>query len=165
MSPSWEEAYKKYCRFWLALARSATIPDEEAEDIVHGVIASALSQPSKEFQSLEHIRNYVSRGVINRVIQYRQRADRQVRLAEIHEIAAAVKTDEGMHDLDRRREVLRRAILSLPDKNFEVLKYRYYSGLTFKEIGQLLHISISTLKSREDAAIRKIRRLFRKSGF
>jgi RNA polymerase sigma factor (sigma-70 family) len=70
-----------------------------------------------------------------------------------------------VYDLDRQREVLRSAILSLPDKDFEVLKYRYYAGLTFREISELLHLSISTLKSREDAAIRKIRRLFRKKGF
>jgi RNA polymerase sigma-70 factor (ECF subfamily) len=159
------EAYRKYCRFWLALARSTNIPEQDAEDIVHGVIASALSQSSKQFQSLEHIRNYVSRGVINRVIQHRHRADRQVRLTEIHEMAAAGKLDDGVYDLDRQREVLRSAILSLPDKDFEVLKYRYYAGLTFREISELLHLSISTLKSREDAAIRKIRRLFRKKGF
>src|SRR5512135_2160312 len=82
MPPDWIDAYRKYFGFWMSLARSSSLRTEDAKDIVHGVIESALAQGRGRFESLEHIRNYVARGVLNRAILFHQRGGRTTEFSE-----------------------------------------------------------------------------------
>ena len=70
-SALWGTAYRKYFRLWTTLARSAEISDDEAKDIVHTVVTGIIAEPTREFHSLEHARNYVAKSVLNRVKAYR----------------------------------------------------------------------------------------------
>jgi hypothetical protein len=76
------KAYQKYKTFWVNLARTSFVSQEDGEDIVHGIISSILTRTDLEFESLEHLRNYVARGVLNRAIQIRARG---VRVGEYDE--------------------------------------------------------------------------------
>jgi RNA polymerase sigma factor (sigma-70 family) len=163
-SLSWADAYQKYFRFWINLACTSGITREDAKDIVHSVVSSAMMNATCDFQSLEHIRNYVAKGVVNRAIQAKQRADRHSPITEATEVKFAVAADETSLDIHRQRALLKEGIRMLPYRDFEILKLRFYSGLTFGEISALLNLPVSTLKSREEAALKKLRRLFRKSG-
>jgi len=164
LPPDWVEAYKKYVHFWINLARTIRVSDEEAKDIVHGVIASSLANAGKEFQSLEHIRNYIAKGVLNRALQVRHRAGRLAPITEHLESVFAVLPDETASDSSNIRQALREGIERLPRNDFEILKLRFYSGLTFGEISQMLQMPVSTLKSREEAALKRIRKWLRKKG-
>jgi RNA polymerase sigma-70 factor (ECF subfamily) len=164
LPPNWVDAYKTYIRFWINLARTIRVSDEEAKDIVHGVIASSLANTGKEFHSLEHIRNYVAKGVLNRALQVRHRAGRLAPITEHLESVFAVLPDETAPDSPNIRRALREGIERLPRNDFEIVKLRYYSGLTFSEISQMLQMPVSTLKSREEAALKRIRKWLRKKG-
>jgi RNA polymerase sigma factor (sigma-70 family) len=165
----WEKAYRRYCRFWISLARGNGLSEAQARDAVHAVLLVLLGDPSREFESQEHIRNYVARAVINRAAVERQRPDRAASSAELFDSAMCIRSDSAML-ADRRLlesegdDALRAALLSLPRKGFEIIKLRFYCGFTFLEMSQMLHMPISTLKSREDAALRKIRRVLRQRG-
>ncbi len=160
----WISAYRKYIRFWLTLARSTMVSDEEAEDIVHGVITGILCTKPEAFESLEHIRNYVAKSILNRAIQVKRRSDKHVPWSEIleQEISAVQDGSEDYQSCDPQG--LREVIGALSQKDFEIIKYRFFAGMTFAEIGELLDRPISTLKSREDAALRRIRIRLRKKG-
>lgn len=160
----WVDAYRKYLKLWLNLAKTVNISDEEAQDIVHGIISSLVSDPSKKFESTEHIRNYVAKSVLNRAIQAKQTNGRRTHLTENIELQFALATQETDGDELQQMQALKEAIQQLPRKHFEIIKLRFYSGLTFIEISGWLHVPISTLKSREDAAIRNIRKWLRKKG-
>lgn len=135
---------------------------EDGEDIVHGIIGSLLARQESGFESLEHIRNYVARAVINRAIQARQRS---IRASEFND--ESIPDKESFKQLEMMEQMeeqaaLRSVIGSLSHQDFEIIKLRFYSGLTFIEISRMLSIPVSTLKSREDAAIRRIRKGIRK---
>jgi RNA polymerase sigma factor (sigma-70 family) len=164
LPPDWIRAYRKYRRFWLNLARSSSLSEEDAQDILHAVIASALGPDRRSFQSLEHIRNYVARGVVNRSIQLVQRGGRCTEFTERTEIMLAEQSDEPDYDGCLLRNLLLEGLVGLPRKDFDILKHRYYSGLTFQEISTLTDVPVSTLKSREEAAMKKLRSWFRKRG-
>jgi RNA polymerase sigma factor (sigma-70 family) len=164
LPPDWVQAYRKYLRFWTNLARSAYLGEDEAKDLVQTVVAATLAQPNRTFESLEHIRNYVARGVLNRATQVRQRSDRYTRMTEQIEIDLATIPEEPDRDEAMVRAVLLEAIRQLARKDSEILKLRFYSGLTFQEISQMLNMPVSTLKSREEAALKKVRAWFRKKG-
>src|SRR5512141_3102653 len=78
LSPVWKTAYRKYHRFWLNLARGQRVPEDEARDILHTIICSMLADDTKEFKSVEHIRNYVTRAILNRATLARQNAGRNI---------------------------------------------------------------------------------------
>jgi len=164
LSPDWVEAYRKYLRFWTNLARSTSLTEDDARDVVHTVITATLAQVGRRFDSIEHIRNYVAKGVLNRSIQARQRGDRITRMTEHLEMSLAIEPQEEDRDAQVLRAVLREAIRRLPPKDFEILKLRFYAGLTFQEISQMLNKPVSTLKSREESAMKKVRAWFRKNG-
>ena len=158
-----EAAYRRYCRFWITLARSIHLSDAEAEDLVHTVLAAVLQSGSKQFETLEHVRNYVARGVLNRAIQYRQKLERRAPWDEKVEIQFPVEADVSRGDRERFSRLFRKALCSLPRRDFEIVKLRFYCGFRFVEISAILGFPISTLKSREDAAIRRLRAFLRKN--
>lgn len=153
----WSEAYARYLRLWINLARTTMITREEAEDIVHGVVSSLLMRSDKQFESIEHIRNYVARSVLNRGIQLRQRGARLVDITETTEIMMfrEARSNASSELPDR---TLLNIIKTLPENDFVIIKLRFFAGFTFKEIRELLDLPISTLKSRELAALRRIRK-------
>jgi RNA polymerase sigma factor (sigma-70 family) len=164
LPPDWIRAYRKYRRFWLNLARSSSLSEEDAQDVLHAVIVSALGLDRTSFQSLEHIRNYVARGVVNRSIQLIQRGGRCTQFTERTEIVLAEQGIETNYDECLVRKVLLEGLAGLPKKDFDILKHRFYSGLTFQEISELTHVPVSTLKSREESAMKRLREWFRKRG-
>ncbi len=52
------KAYRRYKGFWINLARTSLVTQEDGEDIVHGVVGSILARRDIGFESLEHVRNY-----------------------------------------------------------------------------------------------------------
>lgn len=161
----WVDAYGRYFRLWVNLARTSQASEDDAKDIVHGVIASILNEPKRQFVSIEHLRNYVARAVLNRVIQHRQLLNRRYSFSDLPEILTSVVA-EPIPDVPRQEtKALKDVFRKLRKKDYEIIKLRFYSGLTFAEISELVGRPISTLKSREDSALRKIRKALRKKGF
>jgi RNA polymerase sigma factor (sigma-70 family) len=161
----WHEAYQKYHRFWIALAKSANVPDSEAEEMLHAVLIAIIDDPRRRFESLEHVRNYVARAILNRVIE---RKKNDARFSEWDdESEKGASGEEGMSQ-DEKRELqhaLKIGVLALPAHLYRVVKLRFFSGFTFQEMSEFLGLPISTIKSREEAALKRIRRVLKSHGF
>ena len=164
-SPMWNAAYRKYFRLWTNLARGADLSEDEAKDVVQTIIIAILSEPSRRFQSMEHVRNYVAKSVLNRVKVVKARNARKSGWEAKVESRFAVLPDESPGDDWRRRTALRKAIRWLSRKDFNILKLRFYSGFTLVQVGEILSMPVSTVKSREEVILRKIRERLRKNGF
>ncbi|MCC6396571.1 MAG: sigma-70 family RNA polymerase sigma factor [Bacteroidetes bacterium] len=152
------KAYKRYKVFWINLARTSLLSQEDGEDIVHAIVGSLLGRNGLEFESLIHVRNYVARAVLNRAIQIRQRGLRACEFDDEVSQEEAPFEQEAILERQEERSALRVAIAGLTRQDFEIIKLRFYSGLTFAQISSMLDVPVSTLKSREDAAIRRIRK-------
>ena len=158
-------AYKKYFRLWAKLARGAGLTEDEANDVVHSVIAGILSDPKRRFESLEHVRNYIAKSVLNRVKVVNARSRRITCWEEEVEARFAVTQDDCPGDQYKERKALQKAVQSLPRRDFDILKMRFYSGFTLAQVGSILGMPISTVKSREDVILRRIRVQLRRYGF
>ncbi len=148
----------------MSLARASSLSEDDAKDVVHAVIESALAQDLSRFESLDHIRNYVARGVLNRVILFFQRGLKTTEFTERIDSQIAERVAEPDFDEQLIRSALREGMRALPKKDMEIIKLKVFGGYTFHQIGELLHLPVSTLKSREDSAIKKLRKSFRKRG-
>lgn len=61
---------------------------------------------------------------------------------------AAVGTPADLFDIAERRRRVQAAILALPMEYREVIVLRHYTGLSYDEIGETLHVPAKTVKSR-----------------
>ncbi len=164
-SGMWQHAYQRYYRFWIAQARSTQVSVAEAEDILHAVLACVMEDSGRMFESMDHIRNYVARAVINRAIERRKHDARMEEWDDDSEHFGVMDEEFRRQERDELRLALREGMKDLTPALSQVVKLRFFSGLTFKEMTTLLGISKSTLKSREDAALKRIRKSLRKNGF
>jgi RNA polymerase sigma-70 factor (ECF subfamily) len=161
----WKTAYIKYRRFWTNLAKTTHISDDEAEDVVHAVLSSMMEHTPTQFQSLEHLRNYVAKSVLNKAIQDKRKRNKSAGWSESLEAEFSICVEQADPAVVEQQVAFREAVARLPDRDFEIIKLRFYSGLRFAEISEMLGVPISTLKSREDAALRRIRKRMRRRGF
>ena len=161
----WTAAYSKYFGLWTNLAKTAGLSDDESKDVVQSIIAGILCEPKREFESLDHVRNYVAKSVFNRVKVVRARNGKKTAWHEDTEIRFAILPDEYSGDVVKLRESLCAAVSSLSRKDFNILKMRFFSGFTLAQVGEFLNMPISTVKSREDAILRKIRKKLHRRGF
>lgn len=109
---------------------------------------------------------WISRIAHNLIIDhYRQEKSENVQSADIEEIDILNRKDlaeatiEDIIIADQIRDDVKYLIELLPELQREVLKMRYYQGLSFKEIAELTDVSINTALGRMRYAIINLRRL------
>ncbi|MBE6197350.1 MAG: RNA polymerase sigma factor [Rikenellaceae bacterium] len=112
---------------------------------------------------------WVLRIAHNRVLDY-FRAQKQVKT--VNESSAgfdilgsknfAEPSIEESIILDQRAEEVRALVEELPDEQREVVKMRYYEGLSFKEIAEQTGVSINTALGRMRYALINMRQMIKK---
>jgi len=161
----WQQAYHKYHRFWVTLARSGRFPESEAEEMLHAVLISIMDDPDRHFESLEHVRNYVARAILNRIIEWRKSDARYTEWDDESERGSIGAEEISAEEKKELRLALRNGMRRLPAPLYRIVKLRFFSGFTFQEMSEYLNLPISTIKSREDAALKRIRSILEKHGF
>ncbi len=159
-------AYQRYRPFWINLGRTAKLPTEEAEDILHAIMGSLLARRDVGFESIAHVRNYVARAMLNRAGQAYQRGQRVCEFDEGSTGIGLLESTGDVAGLEQKEEraALKAVLQSMSEQDYQIVKLRFFSGLTFIEISQIVGAPVSTLKSREDAALKRIRKFFAERG-
>ncbi|MGH7739529.1 MAG: RNA polymerase sigma factor [bacterium] len=129
--------------FWFKLAVRVLENREEAEDVVQETLAFLWEK--RQMLSIENPGAYVARAVWLNSIKRRTRRRIALSLEQVPEPAAEeVFQDSEVIDPVR----LEKALEALPPKQQAVIRMKYYMGLTFREIGDNLKISLHTAASR-----------------
>lgn len=161
----WHQAYRKYHHFWITLARSSHVPASEAEEMLHAVLIAIIDDPDRHFESLEHVRNYVARAILNRVVERRRNDARFTEWDDESEKGSGENEEMSPGEKRELHLALRKGMRGLPAHLYRVVKLRFFSGFTFQEMSEFLGLPISTIKSREEAALKRIRRVLKNHGF
>lgn len=127
---------------WFKLALRVLENREEAEDVVQETLAFLWEK--RQVLSIENPGAYTARAVWLNSIKRRARRRIALSLDQVPEMAHE-ETAEGP-ELDPKR--LELALESLPPSQRTVIQMKYYMGLSFKEIGETLKISLNTAASR-----------------
>jgi RNA polymerase sigma-70 factor (ECF subfamily) len=135
---------------------------------VRGVLERSAAGAAP-FASPEHARNYFLRAVHSRALDV-LRATRRERVQPLGGAAASEPEDrEAEASLEEheaaalRTERMRRALGRLRPDQREALGLRYLEGRSYREIAERLGVSISTLHSRVEASLEKLRERLRES--
>jgi len=147
-------------RLVCAAARILGSPDE-AEDVVQDTIAAVLER--LEEAPPTDAAAYLVRAVHLNALKHRQRRRSHAPLKE-ERLEDPARKEPADHPWGVGAIELEQAIEGLPLVQQTVIRLKYYTGLSFQEIGRSLRISQNTAASRCRYALEALRRALHKSG-
>ena len=125
-----------------------------AEDVVQETLAAVwLRLPDISGRKLKA---YLFRAVQFNALKCRARGKTHVSLDSVPEVADAIDDLDPTDVIDPLE--LEQALEGLPPAQQAVLRMKYYVGMTFREIGEVLAVSANTVSSRCRYAIAALRR-------
>ena len=131
---------------------------EDAEDIVQDVFVKMYSQ--KLFHKLENPEVYFYQMTMNACLDFIRRREIKFRVFQHFESEnRTVSENEALQNLKLEEEFKRinNILKILPDEQAEVVRFRVIDELSFKEITKILGLPESTVKSRFQYAMKKLR--------
>lgn len=149
-----------YTAHWRYLVRLAVLLVDDvasAEDVVQDAFV-ALHKRSGALRDPDAALAYLRASVVNlsrSVLRRRQVARKHLRVAEPEATAPA---DHDVMIREEHRAALA-AVHALPRHQREVLVLRYWSGLSEREIGQALGISVGSVKSAASRGLAALQRV------
>ncbi len=129
---------------WVRLARRVLGNREEAEDVVQETLAVLWEH--RERLKVENPGAYTARAVWLNALK--RRARRKYHLPLEMAESAGIEEPEEIFLPPVDSKILEGAMDDLPEAQKTVLRMKYYLGLSFKEIGEALEISLNTAGSR-----------------
>ena len=132
-----------------------------AEDVLHDVFVS-LARRAGELKLRGKLRNYLVTSCINRARDLVRRRVRDQSLAGA-DVRNQTSTPDDPADVaiaQEQRGQVASALKALPHVQREVVALHIHGKLTFREIAELLRISINTVQSRYRYALTSLRTTF-----
>ena len=131
---------------------------DEAEDIVQEVFVKVYSR--NLLSKLENIEPYLYKMTMNACLDFMRKQQFKFRMQQYLE--AENKNDlenEAISKLQMKEEFIRinNLLKKIPDEQAEVVRFRIIDELSFKEIASILGKPESTVKSRFQYAINKLK--------
>lgn len=130
---------------------------DEAEDVLQDVFVRVFRSLSTFKSSKGAFTTWLYRITVN-CCRGRRRKRRFITLSLEKVSPSALAEHSPSQDQLEDEEAVRQALSRLSEKLREVVVLRYYSGLSYAEIAQILNIPVGTVKSRLDLALKTLRR-------
>ena len=145
----------------LTLVRALTGGRDDAEDLAQEIFVRAWKS-LRQFRGESTFRTWLHRVAINVVRTSHSRHGRQRRLfvsEDRDETPEASSAEEAVDTTLARRQVIDRALATLPDDMRVAVTLRDMQGLDYKEIAAMLDVPIGTVESRIFRARQKLKPL------
>ena len=149
--------YDRYSPALLAIGRRILGDRREAEDLLHDVFLEVWRQASDYDEARGSVRAWLLMRMRSRALDRRKAAvfSRRADLPPSDSVAEPPASEDPALGADR--DVVRRALASLPNEQRLVLELGYFEGLSSSEIAERVSAPIGTVKSRVAAALSKLR--------
>lgn len=134
------ELFDRYADMVYRIALSYLRSPQEAEDVVQTVFLKLLEGGMTIYPGKE--RGFLTKVTINRCKNLLSAAKRQ----------NAVPLDEAVFLAQPEDRDVFHAVMELPEKYRTVVSLHYFEGYSFREISELLHISVSAVSMRSHRA-------------
>jgi RNA polymerase sigma-70 factor, ECF subfamily len=152
------EVVNSYKKKIVSLCYSYTRDYQEAEDLSQEVFI-ALYKSINRFRGDCSLSTYIYKITVSKCLDYKRKRSIKGFLTDIFKIEKAANTV----DLDEKNYI-RQCINELPQDLKTVVVLYYYIGLSQKEIGEILNITVKTVEGRIYRAKKKLKKEFLKEG-
>jgi RNA polymerase sigma factor (sigma-70 family) len=155
---AYEELVRRYAAAAVRLAHAVCGSATEADDAVQEAFVKAFHSLHR-FRADAPLRPWLMRIVANEAKNRRRSSGRRARLAVV---AAGRRSDAPAGPEDaaistaESRAVLA-AVAALPERDREVISYRYFAGLSERETAEAIGCPPGTVKSRLARALERLR--------
>lgn len=133
------------------------IPDENtAKDVLQDTFIKVY-QNFSQFKGNSRLYTWLYRIASNEALQYLKKNSRFQKVeGDVDVYLENQMADEKLKNADEIQKLLQEAINKLTEKQRLVFTLRYYDDLSYEEIGQILEMSVGTLKTNYHYAKEKI---------
>lgn len=157
------EVFLSYEQSLFKLAFNSCKDSQVAQDIVYDVFLQLWELKSKIYE-IKSIEAYLVTMTRNKIIDYLRKAASEKRLKQA--LWESIEASRGKdmyieHDRKESREILHKAINSLPSQRKVIYNLRI-EGYSYQEIANKLNISKHTVKNQVSASIKSIRNFLSK---
>ena len=140
------------------------MPADPADDAAAMIARSLHRQLVKGKAPKDDLRSYVASAMLHAAARYRKEERARARKFEQYEIKRSEVKREWMHpeaafDLEEKQEDVKRAFDELSEMQLKVLILTRLQRLKYKEVAQELGISLNTVRTHKDRAIKKLKEL------
>lgn len=153
-----ETLMRKYGNDVLRTAYMYVKDSHLAEDIFQDVFIK-VSQKLSTFQGGSSIKTWIIRITINTSKDYLKSAwnQRVIPMTEFHENTIAAENDYTAVEQQDQNQMIRQAVMKLPDKYKDIVLCVYFQEMTLSEAAAMLKIPEGTAKSRLSRARDKMK--------
>ena len=154
-----ESIYKKYYSCLCAYAKTFVYDNDDAEEIVQGIILKLWEQ-KETTQNITSIKSYLYRAVKNTCINYikHKKIQNQYKDASWIQLKEIESEFSDPYQKTELEEHIQEAISALPDRCKEVFEMSRFDGLKNKEISEKLDISIKAVEANITRALSSLRK-------
>ena len=148
------EMYKEKV-YWII--RRMVIDHDESNDIAQEVFVKVWENISK-FKGDSKLYTWIFRIATNEALTYLRKKKRRFFIPIIdveNELASSLESD-AYYSGDEIQMRLQKAILSLPEKQRLVFNMKYFEEMKYKDMSEVLDISVGGLKAQYHHAVKKI---------
>jgi RNA polymerase sigma-70 factor, ECF subfamily len=154
------ELYRRYGTLAYSLAVRILGDPGRAEDVVQDAFMRVWTYAGSFDASRGSLRTWLLTTVRNRAIDYlRGRPGRERQELELGlELRAQGPGSDPWREVSEsmEREALRKALVSLPPDQRQVVELAYYGGHTQREIAEMVQVPLGTIKGRTRLALEKL---------
>jgi RNA polymerase sigma-70 factor (family 1) len=147
--------YAPLCQYAFRFCNGNT---ELTEDIVQDVFARIWERRSTWMPKIT-VKAYLYRSVHNQAISHLRKARHETPMNEVVEQTTPgvyLTPIEEMHN-DQLDQRIQQAIQNLPERRREILNLRMIHEFSYKEIGEMLEISVNTVDTQLRRALKSLR--------
>jgi RNA polymerase sigma-70 factor (ECF subfamily) len=155
-----EQLYHRYGTFTYGLALRIIGDRHLAEDVTQEVFFNLWCRAISFDGSRGSVRNWLLASIHHRSIDYiRQRNGKTARDIEITEVEFLLTSPDPWAEVVNHndRDILKKAMATLPQEQRRTLEMAYYEGMTHSEIAEVTGVPLGTVKGRLRLALEKIR--------
>lgn len=153
------ETYKEKV-YWII--RRMVIDHDESNDISQDVFIKVWNNISK-FNGDSKLYTWIFRIATNEALTHLRKKKRRYFIPIIdveNELASSLESD-SYYSGDEIQIKLQKAILKLPEKQRLVFNMKYFEEMKYKDISEVLDISVGGLKAQYHHAVKKIEHLLK----
>jgi RNA polymerase sigma-70 factor (ECF subfamily) len=157
------ELYDRYARSIYALAWKSLGSVEESEEVVLDVFAqvwrSAKTFDPQRGKPMAWLFNIARSRVLDRLRKRQRQGKITEAIATATEIDFPTSSVDPFEDVEiaERRDLIRRALSTLPHEQRQAIEMAYYQGWSHQEIASATGISLGTIKTRIRLGLNKLR--------
>lgn len=155
-----KEYYAPLCRYAYSIVRDA----DQAEEIVQEFFYSYWNNRNRLSIRIS-LKSYLFRSIRNRAVRFLQHKKVEEQYREQNRISTFFDSPEQIFNGNEMAELVEKTLEELPDRCRQVFLLNRVNGLKYKEIAELLKVSVKTVESDMGKALLAFRTNLAHAGF